>query len=62
MPDLSGSYRNQIVINEKEFASTCIVLESKGHETPHNMSVMKFFEALAYWKKQVKSGGSNIRP
>lgn len=62
LPDLTISPNNEVVINEKEFEATCVVLETKGHEKPHLLSCKKFFQALEFWERQLKpktNGGSD---
>lgn len=62
LPDLTISPNNALVLSEKEFEATCIVLETKGHEKPHLLSCKKFFQALEFWEKQLKpnkNGGSD---
>lgn len=62
LPDLTISPNNEVVINEKEFEATCVVLETKGHEKPHLLSCKKFFQVLEFWERQLKpktNGGSD---
>lgn len=62
LPILSVTPTNIVVQNEKHFDSTCIVLETKGHENPHLLSCKKFFQALEFWEdKQPKQTDDGSR-